>query len=115
MRLAIGLSHVLLWAAPGPQIDGRLDSTRERARVLAAADRYLKNLPVTVTASSSPRSAGGPHDFFSEGDYWWPDPQNPDAPYIQKDGMSNPGNFNEHRRALMRLSVQMPALVSPTP
>ena len=112
MRIAIVLSLVLLWAAPGPQNDGRLDSTRERARVLAAADRYLKNPPVTVTASASPRSAGGPHDFFSEGDYWWPDPQNPDGPYIQKDGMSNPGNFVEHRRALMRLSVEMPALVS---
>ena len=60
MRLAIVLSLVLLWAAPGPQVDGRLDSVRERARVLAAADRYLKNPPVTVTASASPRSAGGP-------------------------------------------------------
>ena len=113
MRLAIGfVPSVAAVDAPGPQADGRLDSARERARVLAAADRYLKEQPVTVTASSSPRSAGGPHDFFSEGDYWWPDPQNPNGPYIQKDGMSNPGNFNDHRRALMRLSVQMPALTA---
>jgi hypothetical protein len=113
MRVALALSLALLGAAPRlPQADGRLDSARERARVLAAADRYLKEVPVTVTASSSPRSAGGPHDFFSEGDYWWPDPEKPDGPYIQKDGMSNPGNFNDHRRALMRLSVQMPALVA---
>ncbi len=113
MRLAIVLSLGLLWVAPGlPQFEGRLDSARERARVIAAADRYLKEGPVTVTASSSPRSAGGPHDYFSEGDYWWPDPQNPGGPYIQKDGMSNPGNFNDHRRALMRLSVQMPALTA---
>jgi len=112
VRLAIVLSLVLLWVAPGPQTPGGLDSSRERARVLAAADRYLKELPVTVTASHSPRSAGGPHDFFSEGDYWWPDPQNPGGPYIQKDGMSNPANFDDHRRALMRLSVQMPALVA---
>src|SRR5688572_20081452 len=84
----------------------------DRARVIRAADRYLKEKPVTITASRSPRSAGGPHDFFSEGDYWWPDPANPDGPYIQRDGMSNPGNFTEHRRALMRLSVEMPALAS---
>src|SRR5213075_2107082 len=64
------------------------------------------------TASSSPRSAGGPHDFFSEADYWWPDPKDPNGPYIQRDGMSNPANFVEHRRALMRLSVQVPALVA---
>jgi hypothetical protein len=58
------------------------------------------------------RSAGGPHDFFSEGDYWWPDPANPSGPYIRRDGESNPGNFVEHRRALMRLSVEMPALTA---
>ena len=52
------------------------------------------------------------HDFFSEGDYWWPDSQNPGGPYIQRDGMSNPDNFVEHRRALMRLSVQVPALAA---
>jgi hypothetical protein len=113
IRIAIVLSALILWAAPPlPQADGRLDSGRERARVLAAADRYLKDQPITVTASQSPKSAGGPHDYFSEGDYWWPDPENPGGPYIQKDGQSNPGNFNDHRRALMRLSVQMPALVS---
>ena len=114
VRSAIVLSLPCCGPRPAPQVDGRLDSARERARVLAAADRYLKEAPVTVTASASPRSAGGPHDYFSEGDYWWPDPQNPDGPYIQKDGMSNPGNFNDHRRALMRLSVQMPALSRPT-
>lgn len=84
----------------------------DRARVLQAADQYLKEEPITITASSSPRSAGGLHDFFSEGDYWWPDPQNPDGPYVQRDGMSNPDNFTDHRRYLMRLSVQVPALVA---
>jgi hypothetical protein len=90
----------------------QFDASRERSRVLTAADRYMKESPVTVTASRSPRSAGGLHDYFSEGDYWWPDPANPSGPYIQKDGLSNPDNFNDHRRALMRLSVQMPALVA---
>ena len=84
----------------------------ERPRVIAAARKYLSETPVTVTAASSPRSAGGKHDFFSEGDYWWPDPKNPGGPYIQRDGMTNPGNFVEHRRALMRLSVTVPALVA---
>lgn len=103
-----GLRSSALPAAPASPID----LTRERARVVVAADTYLTQKPVTITASSSPRSAGGLHDFFSEGDYWWPDPQNPDAPYIQRDGMSNPGNFNDHRRYLMQLSVQVPALAA---
>ncbi len=84
----------------------------DRARVIETADRYLKEPPITITASTSPRSAGGSHDFFSEGDYWWPDPQNPTGPYIQRDGMSNPDNFIDHRRYLMRLSVQVPALTA---
>ncbi len=84
----------------------------DRARILKAANQYLHEAPITITASHSPRSAGGMHDFFSEGDYWWPDSQNPNGPYIQRDGLSNPDNFNEHRRALMRLSVQVPALAA---
>ena len=84
----------------------------ERTRVLRAAGRYLREQPVTVTASSSPRSAGGRHDFFSEGDYWWPDPDHPGGPYIQRDGMSNPGNFVDHRRAMIRLSLTVPALAA---
>jgi hypothetical protein len=84
----------------------------ERARVLRAATEYLNERPITVTAARSPRSAGGVHDYFSEGDYWWPDPENPEGPYIQRDGQSNPGNFLAHRAALMRLSVQVPALAA---
>src|SRR4029079_19140328 len=84
---------------------GRLPDS-ERARVLAAADRYLQRSPVTVTSTRAARSAGGPHDFFSEGDYWWPDPKNPGGPYIQKDGMTNPDNFGEHRRARLLMSEQ---------
>lgn len=107
-RIVPLLALLLLSSAPSAQID----LTRERARVVPAARKYLAEEPITITASSSPRSAGGRHDFFSEGDYWWPDPQNPDGPYIQRDGMSNPGNFNDHRRYLMRLSVQVPALTA---
>jgi len=85
---------------------------QERERVIAAANRYLTRVPQTVTAFRAARSAGGPHDFFSEGDYWWADPKNPDGPYIRRDGESNPGNFVDHRRALVRLSLEVPALTA---
>jgi len=80
--------------------------------VLRSADRYLTEAPVTITASRSARSAGGPHDYFSEGDYWWPDPAHPGGPYIQKDGLTNPDNFVAHRHALIRLSLHVPALAA---
>jgi hypothetical protein len=114
MKLAFAVvllfaAWVALPAAPPEKFDV---AKFDRVRVLKATDQYLKEAPVTITASHSPRSAGGKHDFFSEGDYWWPDPKNPGGPYIQRDGMTNPDNFVEHRRALMRLSVQMPALTA---
>jgi len=114
---ALVLSAALLYAAPSFQQpaaspEARIDTARERQRVLSAAKKYLRQAPITVTAHVSPRSAGGPHDYFSEGDYWWPDPADPNGPYIQRDGMSNPDNFDEHRKALMRFSVQMPALTA---
>jgi hypothetical protein len=84
----------------------------DRARVLAAAQRYLKEPPTTVTASTSERSPGGKHDYFSEADYFWPDPKNPHGPYVQRDGISNLSNFLDHRRFLLRFSVQAPALVA---
>ena len=84
----------------------------DRARILAHADQYLREQPITLTAYHSDRSAGGLHDYFSEADYFWPDPAHPDGPYLNRDGESNPGNFNDHRLALIRLSVQMPALTA---
>src|SRR5690348_6673482 len=71
---------------------------------LMEAQWAVQQQPVTVTAETSPRSAGGKNDFFSEGDYWWPDPNNPDGPYIQRDGMTNPDNFTAHRKAMIRFS-----------
>jgi hypothetical protein len=84
----------------------------ERDRVVRAADRYVRERPITITAYSAERSAGGRNDYFSEGDYWWPDPKDPKGPYIQRDGMTNPDNFVAHRHALIRLGVQMPALTA---
>jgi hypothetical protein len=84
----------------------------DRGRVLKAAERYLREEPQTLTTVRSARSTGGLHDYFSEGDYWWPDAKNPDGPYVRRDGYSNPANFNAHRELLIRLSVQMPALTA---
>ncbi len=83
-----------------------------RTEIIVRADKVLYEKPVTVTAFVCDRSAGGIHDFYSEGDYWWPDPQNPDGPYIQRDGMSNPANFTDHRKMMIRLSQIVGQLAS---
>jgi len=107
------LVTVLLVAPAAMAAEPRFDlKVSERQRVLDAAAKYLAEPPLTVTASRCPLSAGGLHDYYSQADYWWPDPNNPGGPYIQRDGLSNPNNFPDHRRNLMRLSVQVPALTA---
>ena len=105
--VALGASPAA--AAPAAPFDLR---ALERTRVLRLAEASLAEAPLTITATSSPRSAGGPHDYFSEGDYWWPDPENPGGPYLRRDGESNPTNFDGHRRALRRMSRLVPALAA---
>ena len=84
----------------------------EQGRVLAAADQALKDQPVTITAYPATRSTGGIHDYYSEADYDWPNPKDPSGPYINRDGMSNPTNFNAHRMVMRRLSIDVPALTA---
>jgi hypothetical protein len=70
----------------------------EKEQVIRRADKLLNEKPRTVTANSCPRSAGGKHDFYSEGPYWWPDPANPNGPFIRHDGLRYPGQFENHDR-----------------
>ena len=83
-----------------------------RKHIMQEAAWAMQQEPITVTAQISARSAGDKHDFFSEGDYWWPNPLSADSPYIQKDGMTNPGNFVAHRLAMIRLSRIVGSLAS---
>lgn len=98
-------------AAPVNDIEKEVVKTL-KATILKNAAWAMQQQPVTVTDKSTSRSAGGKNDFYSEGDYWWPDPQNPEGPYIQKDGMTNPENFVAHRLAMIRFSKIIGSLAS---
>jgi hypothetical protein len=112
------LSNFAPWKSA---IKGRLSVVRARIkriieleydRVIDAANQALAEPPGSITFAICERSAGGPHDYFSEEDYWWPDPNNLDGPYIRRDGLINPGNFTEHRHALIRLGTWVAALAA---
>jgi len=92
-------------------VSGKIKKVLKK-HILKQAEWALSQQPVTVTASTCERSAGGVHDFFSEGDYWWPNPADPNGPYIQKDGLTNPGNFTAHRKAMVRFSQVIGSLTS---
>jgi hypothetical protein len=84
----------------------------ERKRVVPKADSFTAAALETVTSHRAARSPGDKHAYYSEGDYWWPDPANPTGPYIRRDGLSNPDRFEAHRLALIRLSRIVPWLAS---
>lgn len=83
-----------------------------RKGVMRSARRNMHERPITITAYPAQRSAGGLHDFYSEGDYWWPNPADPNGKYIRRDGESNPDNFTAHRHAMVRLSQIVATLTS---
>ncbi len=88
-------------------------AVQDRERILKAADAALALKPFSIADHRSALSEGGPNDFFSMSDYFWPDPSKPDGkPYIQLDGQSYPGNFNEHRLALMAMRDATAALAA---
>jgi len=103
---------MLSWQTDTPPSVKQQVTVTLKADILKEAAWALTQSPVTVTAETCTRSAGGKHDFYSEGDYWWPDPQNPNGPYIQKDGLTNPQNFVAHRLAMIRFSRIIGALAS---
>ena len=106
------LSGVAL--AFGPEISGAATvdvAAVDRIRILKAADAALKREPITITSFRAKLSEGGPQDFYSNGDYWWPNPNTTNGlPYVQRDGQSNPGNFVAHRQCVNSLRDAVSAL-----
>jgi hypothetical protein len=83
----------------------------DRARILKAANAALAIQPITITKFRAKLSEGGAHDFYSNGDYWWPNPNTTNGlPYVQRDGQSNPDNFFAHRRCVVELRDAVAAL-----
>ena len=88
-------------------------ATIDRERILKAAEKALAQAPVSLTAFPAKLSEGGVNDFYSNGDYWWPDPSKPNGlPYIRRDGETNPENFSQHRLVVKTLRDSVAALAA---
>lgn len=87
-------------------------ATIDHDRILAAAQSYLGNAPVTVTSFPSDNNPGSVHDFFSEADDWFPDAAAPNGPYIHRPDQVNPEAFSKHRETLIHFSTEVTALTS---
>ena len=84
---------------------------RESAnQVRRNADAALQAEPWSVTNHRPDHVKAGPNDYYSEGPYWWPDPKNPNGPYMREDGQRNPNRFMGNRSDLGDMSSAVLAL-----
>ena len=74
------------------------------------ADSALEKGPWSVTFSRPAGIEVPDHEYYSEGPYWWPDPKNPNGPYIRKDGERNPGRFDGNHRDIGVMSSSVLSL-----
>lgn len=71
-------------AAGNPDLVGALKE------IIEDADAAIIQPVVNVVDEGALPPSGDPHDYYSYSPYWWPNPEDPDGPYIWRDGEVNP-------------------------
>lgn len=85
-------------------LSGILDKNDSQQWTIDTAEKLLHQENQFLTDTTALHSKGKPNEYYSNGDYWWPNPETTDGlPYIQRDGESNPDNFSYHRMALRQM------------
>jgi hypothetical protein len=111
-----GLASLLVaYSAAGESAEDLQHSVAQmdRARILKLANEAMELKPPAITDNIATNSAGGPHDFFSQADYFWPNPTNKNRlPYVGRDGETNPDNFEYHRMAMRHTKDAVAALAA---
>ena len=60
-------------------------------RLVSEADKLRGQPPESVVHKKLRPVSGDPHEYYSLGTYWWPNPRRPNGlPYIRRDGHTNP-------------------------
>lgn len=80
--------QVRVWNLPQAE-KARLTNSVAIESIIKEADKNLKLKIATVVDKTKIAPSGDKHDYISCGPYWWPDPKNPNGPYIRRDGERN--------------------------
>jgi hypothetical protein len=62
---------------------------------------------VSVCGKLMPAPGGDVHDYFSIARYFWPNPKAPQAPFIRKDGYTNPESQIRGDRSKLKLACEV--------
>ena len=84
------------------------DHTLDLKWSLTKAQEALLQKPLSLTDVISPMGIRHKNEYYSNGDYWWPDLTKANGlPYIRLDGNSNPDNFSYHREVLRKIRTSV--------
>ncbi|UVI28629.1 alginate lyase family protein [Paenibacillus spongiae] len=81
--------------------------------IIRQAEQSLQADAISITTVRAKASEGGPGDYYSNGDYWWPNTRTQNGlPYVRRDGKSNPKAFKAHREMLRRMRTHVANLAA---
>lgn len=103
------MSFVFLNESSAKQIKEKMQSGEGvwedvRFELRRRADACMLLGPWSVVYQKGKAKSGDIHDYYSEAPYWWPDPENPNGPYIRRDGEYYPDGFKNHREQMEKMS-----------
>ena len=88
-------------AAGDPLFKRDFDALLKRAHSMLSRDAF------SIMGKKVAPASGDKHDYFSTGQYWWPNPNSPDgSPFIRKDGQANPGSNLISDRSTLREMIR---------
>lgn len=106
-----GRAGILASPAEIEKIRNRLSKMPAQAEAVnRRLTEALRAGPWSVTFARPGVAGLAEHDYFSEGPYWWPDPKNPNGPYIRRDGERNPARFDRNHDDLGAMSSALLSL-----
>lgn len=79
--------------------------------IVEDANVALEQPAVNVVDEGALPPSGDPHDYYSYSPYWWPNPDNPDGPYIWRDGEINPDRYTSDISRIESMVKRVTSLV----
>lgn len=93
------------WKETGLQVKKDPDADR---MLCLNYEQFISMSRISVVDKTRFAPTGNPHDYVSQGPYWWPDPMQPSGlPYIKKDGERNPELLEMDRKRLGDLTAAL--------
>jgi len=90
---------------------GNPDLVAALKEIVKGADAALEQPIANVVDEGALPPSGDPHDYYSYSPYWWPDPENPDGPYIWRDGEINPDRVTSDISRIETMVARVTSLV----